>query len=178
MIDGFFSIAERVVHEGVLANLDQAGHLVQQGAEAALVIATARLVVLHHHLRRWPVVVAQLAIASAVGGHAELVATVHRVLHAQAQVVIVVPVRHHVVMSERELTDLGMLRVLGGRLMNDSVRLEGADRVLVGLLGELGADDFERRDSLILDADRVFEELITGGRRAILDQIADFLHLG
>ena len=127
MIDGFFSIAERVVHEGVLANLDQAGHLVQQGAEAALVIATARLVVLHHHLRRWPVVVAQLAIASAVGGHAELVATVHRVLHAQAQVVVVVPVGH-VVMGQRELADFSVLLVLSRRLvLNDAVWLEGTD---------------------------------------------------
>ena len=127
MIDGLFSIAERVVHEGVLTNLDQTGHLVQQGAEAALVIATARLVVLHHHLRRWPVVVAQLAIASAVGGHAELVAAVHRVLHAQAQVVVVVPVGH-VVMGQRELADFSVLLVLSRRLvLNDAVRLEGTD---------------------------------------------------
>ena len=29
LIDSLLSIAERVVHEGVLANLDQTGHLVQ-----------------------------------------------------------------------------------------------------------------------------------------------------
>ena len=53
LIDNPFSIAERVVHEGVLANLDQTGHLVQQGSK----IATARLVMHHHLLRRWTMVV-------------------------------------------------------------------------------------------------------------------------
>ena len=83
---------------------------------------------MHHHLlRRWPVVVAQLAIASAVGGHAELVAAVHGVLHAQAQVVVVMTVCH-VVMGKRELTDFSVLSVLSRRLiLNDAVWLEGAD---------------------------------------------------
>ena len=111
LIDGLFSVAEGVVHEGVLANLDQAGHLVQEGAKATLMIAICRLVVLHHHLRRWSVVVAQLAIATAVGGHAELVAAMHGVLHAQAQVVVVVSVSH-VVMGQRELADFSVLLVL------------------------------------------------------------------
>ena len=123
LIDSLLSIAERVVHEGVLANLDKTGHLVQQGAK----IATARLVMHHHLLRRWPVVVAQLAIASAVGGHAELVAAVHGVLHAQAQVVVVMTVCH-VVMGKRELTDFSVLSVLSRRLiLNDAIWLEGAD---------------------------------------------------
>lgn len=123
MIYDLFRIAERVVHEGVLANLDQTGHLVQQGAK----IATARLVMHHHLLRRWPVVVAQLAVAYAVGGHAELVAAVHGFLHAQAQVVVVVPVCH-VVVGQRELADFSVLCVLSRRLiLNDSVGLECAD---------------------------------------------------
>ena len=53
-----------------------------------------------------------------------------RVLHPNAQVVVVVALRSsHVVMSEWELAHFGMLRVLrrSRRLINDTVRLECTD---------------------------------------------------
>ena len=56
--------------------------------------------------------VGYLARTAAVSGNAEMGAAKHRVLHSQAQVVLVMWAMCHVVMSKRELADFGMLWVL------------------------------------------------------------------
>ena len=109
------------------------------------------LVVMRRHVATaWPVArpvsrgrtaTAGSTVVGASGSTAQLDA-LDRVLHANAQVIIVMSRRtlpSHIVMSEWELAHLGMLRVLrrGRRLINDAIWLKCTDRVLIRLLGEL-----------------------------------------